>query len=103
MPVKPNSRYAALPLQQVTTPDGTTRRVIQLRLERQTPTQTVQHQVMQGETLDLLARQYYGDERLWWRIADANPLIYPFDIKAGDVLDVPVVGEAARVNRTRRF
>jgi len=33
----------------------------------------VEHTVKAGERLDLLARHYYNDDRLWWRIADANP------------------------------
>lgn len=33
----------------------------------------VEHVVKRGERLDLLARHYYNDDRLWWRIVDANP------------------------------
>lgn len=33
----------------------------------------VEHVVKSGDRLDLLARHYYNDDRLWWRIADANP------------------------------
>ena len=33
----------------------------------------IEHRVRQGDRLDLLARHYYNDDRLWWRIADANP------------------------------
>jgi len=33
----------------------------------------VEHVVKAGDRLDLLARHYYNDDRLWWRIADANP------------------------------
>lgn len=33
----------------------------------------VEHLVRAGDRLDLLARHYYNDERLWWRILDANP------------------------------
>lgn len=33
----------------------------------------IQHMVKAGERLDLLARHYYNDDRLWWRIVDANP------------------------------
>jgi len=29
--------------------------------------------VQAGDRLDLLARHYYNDDRLWWRITDANP------------------------------
>jgi nucleoid-associated protein YgaU len=36
-------------------------------------TGVVEHTVTAGDRLDLLARHYYNDDRLWWRIADANP------------------------------
>lgn len=36
-------------------------------------TGVVEHQVKAGDRLDLLARHYYNDDRLWWRIVDANP------------------------------
>ncbi len=42
----------------------------------------VEHVVKAGDRLDLLARHYYNDDRLWWRIADANPEIQ----FAGDML-----------------
>ena len=36
-------------------------------------TGVVEHQLREGDRLDLLARHYYNDSRLWWRILDANP------------------------------
>ncbi|TKJ38533.1 hypothetical protein CEE37_12255 [candidate division LCP-89 bacterium B3_LCP] len=33
----------------------------------------VMHTVKAGERIDLLAHHYYNDDRLWWRIVDANP------------------------------
>jgi len=36
-------------------------------------TGVVEHEVQATDRLDLLARHYYNDDRLWWRIADANP------------------------------
>jgi len=35
----------------------------------------VEHVIREGERLDHLARHYYNDDRLWWRILDANPQI----------------------------
>lgn len=32
----------------------------------------LEHTVAAGDRLDLLALQYYNDDRLWWRILDAN-------------------------------
>lgn len=36
-------------------------------------TGVLEHVVQAGDRLDLLARHYFNDERLWWRIVDANP------------------------------
>jgi len=33
----------------------------------------IEHQVQAGDRLDHLARHYYNNDRLWWRIVDANP------------------------------
>ena len=38
-------------------------------------TGVIEHVLREGDRLDLLARHYYNDERLWWRILDANPQI----------------------------
>jgi len=40
--------------------------------------------------LDLLALDYYGDESLWWIIAQANNIIDPVDeMTVGQVLNIP--------------
>jgi phage tail protein X len=50
------------------------------------------HQLAQGERVDNLAYQYYGDPTVWWRIADANPGILFWDnLTAGTVIRIPVV------------
>jgi len=36
-------------------------------------TPVIEHEVTAGDRLDLLALHYYQNDRLWWRIADANP------------------------------
>jgi nucleoid-associated protein YgaU len=51
--------------------------------------QALEHVVVGGETLDLLAVRYYGREALWWRIADANPTRCLFDLAPGDRLTIP--------------
>jgi nucleoid-associated protein YgaU len=61
-------------------------------------TGVVEHTVIAGDRLDLLARHYYNDERLWWRIADANPeFLYGGDMvledKEGHVILVPKAEE----------
>jgi nucleoid-associated protein YgaU len=57
----------------------------------------VEHMVRSGDRLDLLARHYYNDDRLWWRIADANPEF----IHAGMMLAPDRVGEIILIPRAR--
>lgn len=41
----------------------------------------VEHELKVGDRLDSLALAYYGDARLWWAIAQANPsVIFPADL-----------------------
>lgn len=42
----------------------------------------------EGDRIDRLARRFYGDENLWWVIADANGTL-PDPIPAGTVLRIP--------------
>ena len=49
-------------------------------------TGVLEHTVTAGDRLDLLALQYYNDDRLWWRILDANPgLLLGGEIALGDL------------------
>jgi nucleoid-associated protein YgaU len=56
----------------------------------------IEHRVEVGQRLDLLARHYYNDSRLWWRILDANPDLLCgasmlLDEMAGEVILIPRV------------
>jgi phage tail protein X len=51
-------------------------------------TGVIEHQVKTGDRLDHLAQQYYNNDRLWWRIVDANPDI----IFAGNMLSEAMNG-----------
>lgn len=52
------------------------------------PTQGVV--IPEGARLDIVALRLYGDETLWWVIADVNPGLMWFDeIPVGTVLKVP--------------
>ena len=44
----------------------------------------VEHRVSAGDRLDLLARHYYNDDRMWWHILDANPQL----LFGGDLMPV---------------
>jgi hypothetical protein len=103
VPVPPDSRFASLPILEVTAPDGSRRRVLALPLDRPHLPIAGRHRLSQDEPLDLLAQQLLGSERLWWRLLDANPLVYPLDLRPGDILDVPEPGPATRVTRARSF
>jgi nucleoid-associated protein YgaU len=54
------------------------------------------HVVTIGDTLDGLAYRYYGREDLWWRIADANALVFPTDLAPGATLTIPPLSVATR-------
>jgi nucleoid-associated protein YgaU len=60
------------------------------------PPDSIVHTVVGAETLDLLAWKYYGREDLWWRIADANPLLKPFELRAGQTIGIPPLRVATR-------
>jgi hypothetical protein len=88
----------------VTTSTGVARRVVALQLDRPLPPSAVlQRVIRQDETIDALAFSTFGDERLWWQILDANPLLYPLDLAAGDTLAMPTLGPATRITRARSF
>lgn len=62
------------------------------------PTEAVlEHTVQAGDRLDELARHYYGNDRLWWRILDANPR-FTF---AGHLLVEEMEGEAILIPRAK--
>ena len=66
------SRYAGAEAF-VSTPDRTTRfgGIRPRRITRATG--VIEHEVKAGDRLDHLAQHYYNNDRLWWRIVDANP------------------------------
>ena len=60
----------------------------------------LEHTVQAGDRLDRLARHYYNDDRLWWRIVDANPEVF----YGGDLLrekedELPVAGGTLSLER----
>jgi nucleoid-associated protein YgaU len=57
----------------------------------------LEHTVSAGDRLDLLALQYYNDDRLWWRILDANPDI----LLGGELLLGNLAGGMLLIPRAR--
>jgi hypothetical protein len=47
------------------------------------------HVVQEGDRLDWIAYQEYGDARQWRRIAEANRIVNPLDLTVGMVLSIP--------------
>jgi nucleoid-associated protein YgaU len=86
MPVSLTSRYHGLPVADGEAGPHLTQRPVP---PLQEPAGSLRHAIVSGESLDQLARQYYGREDLWWRIADANPGRHPADWRAGDILVIP--------------
>lgn len=105
MPVPLNSRYRRLPVYDAPAPDGSVQPTVAMRLVAPPPGGSLQRRhVLQGtETLEYLAGRYYGDSSAWWRIADANPRVFPLDLKTGSILVVPSPGAIGRIERTRTF
>jgi nucleoid-associated protein YgaU len=60
-------------------------------------TGVIEHVVKAGDRLDLLARHYYNDDRLWWRILDANPSF----LLNGDLLLDEAEGTVIHIPRGR--
>ena len=103
MPVSSNSRFAGLPVLEVTAPDGSRRHVLGLLLQGTVAAGGRTHQVRQGESIDLIAARALGDEQLWWRVLDVNPAQYPLDLAPGELLGLPDPGPATRASRARTF
>jgi hypothetical protein len=86
------SRYASVPDAVYTDPSG---RQINYELLRITPDTTAlqQHTLAQGDRLDVLAFQFYGDPEQFWRICDGNLALRPDDLtdQVGSQIQIPTV------------
>ncbi len=105
MPVTITSRYYLSPVYDATDANGVSHATIAIRPP--TPpapgTTLYSHLVSGVETIEYLAWRYYGDSTLWWRIAEANDLIFATDIKPGMTLNIPAVNDLGTVVRNRSF
>ncbi|KUL42053.1 hypothetical protein ADL22_14220 [Streptomyces sp. NRRL F-4489] len=63
-------------------------------LPREGDDDLVPHVVSEGERPDQLGQRYFGDPGQWWRIADANPVLDPWELtaEAGVEIAVPLRG-----------
>lgn len=58
---------------------------------RNSPDHTKRRTVKMGDTLALIAHEEYDDPAEWRRIADANGIMDPKDVKPGTVLTLPPI------------
>ena len=53
--------------------------------------------VVQGDTIDGIAYNQYGNAQLWWAIMDANPIYQSeIELKPGDVIMIPPFEEVVK-------
>ena len=96
MPPSLYSRYRNLP---PVTADGKVSLSRRPLATETIPPDSIIHTVIGQETLDQLAWRYYGREELWWRIADANPSLAPFELSPGQTLAIPPLRVATRTGQ----
>ena len=89
MPIDKKSRYSKSELVKWTRRDGTVVNLISPTL-RPARDAVFQRQVTDTDRLDSLAAEYYRDPNLRWLIADAAPVMDPFDATVpGVTLKIP--------------
>lgn len=53
----------------------------------------LQHTVLEGQTLQSISFQYYGDSGKWYIIALANDILNPFEeLEGGKIITIPRYG-----------
>ena len=83
------SRYSGSKTTVVNGPSGARMTIVP---SRQTPWgfSFTYYSMKDGDRLDLLATDLYGDGTLWWKIADANPEILDWtEIPIGTIMRLP--------------
>lgn len=104
MPVSSTSRYQGMPV--YTVDDPRRGQVATVGIRETTPVTgdaLFRHAITGVETIESLAQRFYGASDEWWRIAEANPLVFPLDLRAGFGLAIPGIDDVGRIDRTRRF
>ncbi|ONI92916.1 hypothetical protein ALI22I_01180 [Saccharothrix sp. ALI-22-I] len=103
MTVSSNSRYRQQTAYTAAAADGTPRPTLPIRRTPPPASATHRHRVSGVEDVEYLAWRYLRDSEAWWTVTDANPIAFPLDLRAGDVIDVPIGARADRTDRTRVF
>jgi hypothetical protein len=91
-----SSRYAKLPVAELTTPDGRTLRYVTRRIiaPASASTRLLAHKVVQGERLDNVTARHLGDPLLFWVVCDANGAMRPEELVEvpGRSITIPLPG-----------
>lgn len=91
---EPSSRYASIEQATLELPHGREVHHVRRRFLPQGSTMPVLAEVTvtDSDRLDLVAARTLGDPELFWRVADANDAMNPFDLvtEPGALLRVPV-------------
>jgi hypothetical protein len=96
----PSSRYAGLETGRYQPPDGgdpvpyVRRRLLPAR---DSLIVVAVHVVRDGERLDRIAAEHFGDPERFWQVADAHPVLDPAELTArpGRVLDIALPAATA--------
>lgn len=90
MTISAGSRYATNTVAAVTDDSGVTRQTILPAPRTAKIFNVTEHVWTDGDRPDLLSGRVYGDETLWWVIAQANPEILDWtEVAPGTVVRVP--------------
>ncbi len=91
-PFPPTSRYANVSTATMSASNGRTITYLRRRFVPQPASlaSVGQYTVLQGDRLDNLANQFFGDPELFWRICDGNGAVRPEELTEveGTVLQV---------------
>jgi nucleoid-associated protein YgaU len=86
-----SSRYKDSTLALISSDRGTNLTVVPSQ-QQEWAFQFTYHTVTSADRIELLAQQYYGDARMWWQIADANPAVLDWTVLTpGQVIRIPSV------------
>jgi hypothetical protein len=103
MPVSLSSRYYGQPVYVATDARGRSRATVAILPTLPAASTPALQQVLTGvETIESLAWQLYGSSAEWWRIADANPRLFPLNVPVGTPVLVPASSALVQHQRPSR-
>jgi hypothetical protein len=105
MSVRINSRYRGLSTYEIKVGEGPGRSTIAIRANSPPAAGTAlfRHRITGVENVEYMAWRLLGSSQAWWRLADANPLVFPLDLRPGDSLTILKPLDGGRVERDRVF